>query len=30
VHENAAASAIELGAETLAAIDDAVSDVVPR
>jgi aryl-alcohol dehydrogenase-like predicted oxidoreductase len=30
VHENAAASAIELGAETLGAIDDAVSDVVPR
>jgi aryl-alcohol dehydrogenase-like predicted oxidoreductase len=30
VHDNAAASGIELGAETLAAIDDAVSDVVPR
>src|SRR6266540_1805042 len=30
VHENAAASGIELGAETLAAIDAAVSDVVPR
>jgi aryl-alcohol dehydrogenase-like predicted oxidoreductase len=30
VHENAAASGIELSAETLAAIDDAVSDVVTR
>jgi aryl-alcohol dehydrogenase-like predicted oxidoreductase len=30
VHENAAASGIELGAETLAAIDAAVSDVVTR